>query len=467
MLRLLHGSTQTCDGLTRREALHAGSLSLAGLTLPGLLRAEAQRAITPSSAIAPRAKSVIVLFLSGGPSQLDMWDPKPDAPSEIRGTFEPIATNRPGIQITEYLPRLARNADKFCILRSVSHPDTNHPSAAYWMMVGTRFERPQPDARFMSRLDRPNPGSALHYLLGSQSGMPPFVLIPEAIAPNGPERAGQHAGFLGAAYDPYRINSDPNLRDYSPGPLRPPSGMPAARLTARHQLLRSISRHARYLEASAASRDLDPYYAEAFDLVSSPAAQRAFDVSQEPAAVRERYGWHVFGQSVLVARRLVEAGVRLVQVNWVRHDRGKGGQGFDSHRDHLTWARSDLLPPTDHALAALLEDLHDRGLLQETMVICTGEFGRTPRFNTAGGRDHWPQCFSVVLAGGGIAGGQVYGSSDKLAAFPASAPVSPQQIIATLYHSMGIAPRTVLHDGLNRPHTLVDAEPLHELLSQG
>ena len=466
MLRLLYGCTQTCDGVTRREALRAGGLSLAGLSLPRLLRAESQRPVAVSSRNAPRAKSAIVLFLSGGPSQLDMWDLKPDAPREIRGSFEPIATNQPGIRISEHLPRLARNADKFCILRSVSHSDSTHPSAAYWMMVGSRFERPLADARFMSRLDRPNPGSVLHYVLGSSRGMPPFVLLPEAIAPNGPERAGQHAGFLGAAYDPYRINSDPNRPDFSPGPLKPPSGMPAARLSARYQLLKSIDRHARYLEASAASRELDPYYVRAFDLVASASAQRAFDISHEPASVRDRYGHHVFGQSTLVARRLIEAGVRLVQVNWVRHDKGQGGQGFDSHRDHLAWARTELLPPTDRALAALLEDLHDRGLLEETMVICTGEFGRTPRFNSAGGRDHWPQCFSVVVAGGGIRGGQVYGSSDRLAAFPASTPVSPQQIIATLYHSMAIAPRTVLHDNLSRPHILVDAEPLHELLAR-
>ena len=464
MLDLFGDGTKTCGGLTRREALRAGGLSLAGLTLPGVLRAEA-RQNGSASRVTPRAKSAIVLFLSGGPSQLDMWDPKPNAPCEIRGTFEAINTNQPDIQISEHLPRLAANADKFCILRSVSHPDTSHPSAAYWMMVGTRFERPQPDARFMSRLDRPNPGSALHYLLGSSREMPPFVMIPEAIQPNGPERAGQHAGFLGAAYDPYRINSDPNLPEYSPGPLRTAYSVPAARLTARHRLLQSLERHARYLETCSASRDLDPYYAKAFDLISSSSAQRAFDVSREPDAVRKRYGRHVFGQSVLVARRLVEAGVRLVQVNWVRHDKGKGGPGFDTHRDHLARAKNDLLPPTDHALAALLEDLHDRGLLDETMVICTGEFGRTPRFNSAGGRDHWPHCFSVVVAGGGIAGGQVFGSSDKQAAFPASNPVSPQQIIATLYRRMGVAPRSILFDNEHRPHTLVDAEPLHALLA--
>ena len=191
----------------------------------------------------------------------------------------------------------------------------------------------------MSRLDRPNPGSALHYLLGSSHGMPPFVMIPEAIQPNRPD-AGQHAGYLGAAYDPYRINSDPNLPEYSPGPLKTEAGMPVARLAARRQLLRSLGRHARYLETCSASRNLNPYYAKAFDLISSNSAQRAFDVSREAAAVRDRYGRHAFGQSVLVARRLVEAGVRLVQVNWVRHDNGKGGPGFDSHRDHLAWAQS-------------------------------------------------------------------------------------------------------------------------------
>src|SRR5207237_794160 len=212
------------------------------------------------------------------------------------------------------------------------------------------------------------------------NNMPAWVMVPEAISPVGPERPGQHAGFLGAAYDPYRVNSDPNSPGYSPGSLNPAAEVSRARLDGRRRLLNRVGREARHLDQAAVATVLDPYYTRAFDLISSPAAQRAFDIAAESGRTRDRYGRHIFGQSVLLARRLVEAGVRLVHVNWVRHDNGSGGQGYDSHRDHLSWARSELLPPTDAAFAALIEDLSERGLLDETLVIMMGEFGRTPRF---------------------------------------------------------------------------------------
>ncbi len=236
------------------------------------------------------------------------------------------------------------------------------------------------------------------------------------------------------------------------------------RLDARRNLLRQVSEQSRHLEQAAVARTLDPYYTRAFDLISSPAAQRAFDIGAESAATRDRYGRHIFGQSVLLARRLVEAGVRLVHVNWVRHDNGPGGQGYDSHRDHLNWARTELLPPTDSAFAALIEDLSMRGLLDETLVVMMGEFGRTPRFNSAGGRDHWPNCFSVVMAGGGIRGGQVYGSSDRIGAYPTANPVTPQDLMATLYHCLGIDPHSLIHDLQNRPYTLAEGAPVQALL---
>ena len=236
------------------------------------------------------------------------------------------------------------------------------------------------------------------------------------------------------------------------------------RLEGRRGLLRGIGQQARFLERTVAGRSLDPYYVKAFDLVSSPAAQRAFAIGAEPARTRDRYGRHVFGQSVLLARRLVEAGVRLVQVNWVRHDKAKGGQGYDSHRKHLDWCRDELLPPTDRACASLIEDLSDRGLLGETLVLIVGEFGRTPRFNKDGGRDHWSKCFSVVLAGGGIRGGQVYGSSDKIGAFPTSLPVTPQDLVATLYSCLGIDPHQLIHDQQDRPYVLAEGQPLTALL---
>jgi hypothetical protein len=282
--------------------------------------------------------------------------------------------------------------------------------------------------------------------------------------PNGPERAGQHAGFLGAAFDPFRINSDPNLPDYSPGVLQVPADLTPLRLGGRRSLLGAIEAQGGLHDCGELPEEFEAYYARAFDLISSKAARRAFTLDDEPDAVRDRYGRHVFGQSVLLARRMVEAGVRLVQVNWVRHDNGKGGQGYDSHRDHLNWARTELLPPTDAAFSALIEDLDARGLLDETLVIMMGEFGRTPRFNDAGGRDHWPHCFSVVLAGGGIRGGQVLGASDKVAAFPASDPVTPGDLIATLYQCLGVNPRTLIHDLQDRPFVLADGDPLDALL---
>lgn len=451
--------TRHCDGITRRELLRVGAIGLGGLTLPALLRLQ-EAAARPAG----KARSVILLFLNGGPSHLDMWDLKPQAPEEIRGTFQPIRTSVPGIQVSEYMPRMARLAHHYAILRSVHHSTPNHPAASYWMMVGSPMQRNAPQVVTMSREDRPHPGSVLAKLLPPPRALPAFVMVPEAISPVGPERPGQHAGFFGAAYDPYRVNSDPNLPSYSAGALHPGQDVTVRRLEDRQELLEQIGRQAKLLEHSSAAQALDPHYARAFDLLASPAAQRAFDIAAESAQTRDRYGRHVFGQSVLLARRLVEAGVRLVHVNWVRHDNGKGGQGYDSHRDHLHWAKTELLPPTDAAFAALLEDLVERGLLDETLVIMMGEFGRTPRFNSNGGRDHWPSCFSVVLAGGGVKPGQVLGASDRIGAYPISHPVTPQDLMATLYHCLGVDPHTVIYDLQHRPYALVEGTPVHALL---
>ena len=436
--------------MTRRDCVRIG---LGGLTLPVLLRATASAG---SSTVAPKARSVIVLFLSGGPSQLDMWDMKPDAPEEIRGTFRPIASNVPGIQICEHLPRMARIADKYAIVRSVTHEQSAHPAAAYWMMSGSPIARPAPDASFLSRVDRPHLGSVLSKLVGAPvPSMPPFVMVPEAMAPNGPERAGQHAGFLGPSFDPYRINSDPNLDDYSPGVLAPPVELSASRLRGRRALLDRI-------EPDEPSDDhgMDEFQSKAFDLLCSDTARRAFDIGLETDSTRDRYGRHSFGQSTLLARRMVEAGVRLVHVNWVRHDDGKGGQGYDTHGKHLSLAKDDLLPPTDAAFSSLVEDLDRRGLLDETLVVMMGEFGRTPRFNSAAGRDHWPHCFSVVMAGGGIKGGQVHGASDRSAAYPALDAVTPEDLLATIYHALGIDPQTIILDPLDRPFALANGSPI-------
>ncbi len=439
--------------LSRRALVRVGALGLGGLTLPALLGQ--RRAI---GATAPRARSAIILFLSGGPAHQDMWDLKPDAPEAVRGTFRPIDTNVAGIRVTEHMPRMARLADKYAIVRSMTHRQTNHPAAAYWMMVGSPNQRPVAETNAMSRADRPHVGSALAKMLSPRGSMPPFVMLPEAMNPNGPERSGQHAGFLGAAFDPYRINSDPSRPDFSPGALEPAPGLTADRLLVRRALRDAAG------TSDLPMPDVDAGYEKAFDLIAAPAVRRAFDIAAEPEEVRDRYGRHVFGQSVLLARRMVEAGVRLVHVNWVRHDNGPGGQGYDTHKDHLRWAKDKLLPPTDAAFSSLVEDLDRRGLLDETLVVMMGEFGRTPKFNKNGGRDHWSNCFSVVLAGGGIRGGQVYGASDKIGAYPASDPVTPQDLIATVYHGLGVDPHALIHDQQGRPYVLADGRPLLSLM---
>ncbi len=458
MLRLdvRHGS-QHCDGMTRRDWLRIGALGVGALTLPNLLRLEGA---TSSDRRGARARSVIFLFLSGGPSHLDMWDLKPDAPEEIRGTFRPASTRTAGIRICEHMPQTAAVMDQCAIIRSMQHVTGNHPAAQYWMMVGSPMTRLAPQVVTMSREDRPHIGAAAARLLPPNPRMPAWVMVPEAISPVGPERPGQHAGFLGAAYDPYRVNSDPNSNAYSAGALALAEEMNRLRLDTRRALLREVSQQSRFLDETAPAQTLDPYYTRAFDLVSSPEAQRAFDISREPARMRDRYGRHIFGQSVLLARRLVEAGVRLVHVNWVRHDNGPGLQGYDSHRDHLQWARDELLPPTDRAFGTLIQDLAERGLLDQTLVVVMGEFGRTPRFNAEGGRDHWPNCFSVMLAGGGIRGGQVVGASDRIGAQPTTNPVRPQDLTATIYDLLGIDPHTTIYDLQRRPLALVEGEAL-------
>ena len=469
-LSAYHGD-QYCDGITRRELFRVGGIGLGGITLSHLLSLQetAAGSVDSKRKRKVRAKSVVILYLSGGPSQLDMWDMKPEAPQEVRGTFRPIPTNVPGIHVSEHMPRMARLADKYTIVRSMSHNEADHIKGGFWVWTGGRLQRPVIQASGMKREDRPHVGSILHKLLGAPPTMPPFVMVPEYVSPVGEPRPGQYAGFLGATYDPYLIDSDPNLRDYTPGALKPHRDAPLPRLKNRRALLGNINRQAKHLERTVAVQSLDQYYAKAFSLISSSAAQRAFDVTDEPAETRDRYGRHIFGQSTLIARRLVEAGVRLVQVNFIRHDNAKGGQGYDSHSvppspPHLPWAKTELLPPTDAAFAALIEDLAKRGLLDETLVVMMGEFGRTPRFNSNGGRDHWPQCYSLVLAGAGLPGGRVYGKSDKTAAYPISDPVSPEQILATLYHLVGVDPHREVHDQQNRPYRLVEAEPVYGLL---
>lgn len=459
-----------CDGLTRREALRVGGIGLGGLTLPGLLRHQARGADAKAAAgkgpSFGRAKSVIVFCTNGGTAQMDSFDPKPDAPAEVRGTFKPIATSVPGVSLNEYLPRLAKLQHKTAILRAIHHNQTLHPTAIYLTLCGDTLARVvTPDSATMSREDRPHFGAVATKLLPVPKDLPGWVMLPEAMGPNGPEWPGQFAGFLGSAHDPYRINSFPGSPGFSPGALASNPDVTADRVHDRRTLLDQLGHGARYLDEVAATTTIDPHYAKAFDVISSPRAQKAFDLDAETDATRDRYGRHYFGQSCLMARRLVEAGVRLVQINWLRSNiGGPGGPGYDTHANHFAITRDQLYPPTDQAFSTLLEDLDERGLLDETLVIFHNEFGRTPKVNPRGGRDHWPQCYSTLLAGGGIKGGAVYGASDKIGAYPAADPVTPKDVLATVYHLLGIDIESILYDKLHRPHKLVHGEAIRALI---
>lgn len=426
--------------LTRRDWLRVGSLGAAGLALPGLLRA---RAAGPS----PRARSCILLFLFGAPAHQDLWDLKPDAPADVRGEFRPIATTVPGLQFGEHLPRTAQQAHRLAVIRSVTHPDNTHTVAMHYMLTGTRHAEPSTNPQNKPS-DFPTFGAVLRYLRPGAGPLPAGISLnapANQVSANNHIFPGFFAGFLGRAYDPLFVADDPSRPDFRPFPAA--EGM-AERYGARRALLGALG-----------GAD-NPYHERAFDLLTSSAAQRAFNLSREDERTRQRYGMHPFGQGCLLARRLVEAGVPLVTVNWARDD-----AFWDTHSDNFNQLKQKLLPPFDRAYAALLDDLSQRGLLDETLVVCLGEFGRTPKINKAAGRDHWAACNSVVLAGGGVRGGQVYGASDRQAAYPAHSPVTPQDLAATIYHALGIDPRTELRDPLNRPLPLTSGQPLGALFA--
>lgn len=445
-------------GATRREWLCAGGISTFGLMLPDLLHA---RETAPSSARPRsfgRAKSCILAFLFGAPAHQDIWDLKPDAPADIRGEFQPIASNVPGIMLGEHIPRIAGQAHHLAILRSVSHPDNTHTVAMHYMLTGHRHLKPATNPQNQPT-DFPTFGAILQKYRATNGQLPAGISLN---APANQVSAANHifpgffAGFLGSAYDPMFVSQDPCQPGFEPFPVV--AGSDAERLGGRRTLLAEVERRRRALVQTAAERSHDRCQARAFDLVTSPASRRAFDLAQENDRLRDRYGRSPFGQGLLLARRLVEAGVGLVTVNWARDD-----AFWDTHANNFGQLKRDLLPPFDRAFSALLEDLHTRGLLDETLVVCLGEFGRTPRINGQAGRDHWAPCNSVVLAGGGVRGGQVVGASDRHAAYPATVPVTPDDLAATIYHALGIEPSFLIHDPLNRPYTLSGGTALVDL----
>jgi len=448
-------------GIVRREFLQVGFSGFLGLGLTGLLAGKARAA----GGTKPRAKSMILVFLSGGLCHLDSFDMKPDAPEGIRGEFKPIATKVPGLRICEHLPGLAAHADELAIVRSMSHPQTNHLNATHQILTG----HSQPGAFFdkiASRTDYPCYASALDYLRPRPDGVPSGVLLPTFLMEGPLVWPGQHAGFLGSKHDPWQIKQDPNKPDFRVENASLPVGFSVEQLDRRRNLLDEIGAR-RDAQAAAASWGHDPMAEQrevAYSLLLSGKVARAFDIGREDPRVRDRYGRHRFGQSLLLARRLVQAGVPIVQVNLGQV------QNWDTHSGNFKRLKGELLPPTDRGVSALLEDLAATGLLDETLVVLTGEFGRTPRIgkttgnlNTADGRDHWSKVFSTVFAGGGVRGGQAIGQSDRIGAYPASRPYTPADLAATIYASLGVDPATELRDRLDRPIRLCDGEPIAPL----
>jgi uncharacterized protein (DUF1501 family) len=454
--------------MSRREFLRAGSLALplAGLGLPHLLAA---RSTSPPRT---RAKACIVLFMWGGPAHQDTWDLKPNAPAQYRGAFRPITTSVPGIHICEHLPRLARHADKLALLRAMTHDDVNHTTATSHLLTGRAI--PRPEAALGE--DWPSYGAVLARLGRGRGPLPPFVSMMPRV-PNGAPRFveqshGQGAGWLGPLYGPLRIDADASKPDYQVGELSLRAEVPAARTRRRVELLRRLDAQRRQLDAEAA-QTARGHQDRAFALLSSRRAAQAFDLSCEPLRVRERYGLNIHGQAVLQARRLVEAGVPLVTVFWQNDGITNVSVYWDTHSRNFIDLQTRLCPVTDQAFSALLEDLQQRGMLDETLVVWTGEMGRTPRVGQsvpggagagADGRDHWARVFTTVLAGGGIKGGVVHGSSDRLAAYPATNPTRPADLAATVYHCLGVDPQMQLRDRLGRPMTLCEGEPIRAVL---
>ena len=440
-----------CDGLTRRDFLHAGSLGLLGLTLP------ATQALART-----RDEDVngIMLFLVGGPSQLDTWDMKPAAPSEIRGPFKPIATNVPGIQISEIFPRMATLMDKVALVRTCNHQATAVHDTGHQMMQTGRL--------FTGGLEHPHMGCVLAKLKGPKGEAPPHVLMPRPIGNTGGGMPhGQSAGYLGKTFDPFVLNADPSAKDFKVPDLLPPDYLTAVRESRRRTLRESVDGSVKAFEASSDARLLDANFQQAYKLMSSKAARDAFDLKAEPDSVRDRYGRSRFGQSCLLARRLVERGVRFVTVNM-----------FETVFNEITWDihgsapfspidcyKNEIGPNFDAGYSALIEDLSRIGLLKNTVVMAFGEFGRTPKINPAGGRDHHPGCWTSLFAGGSIQGGHIVGTSDEIGGAPKDRPVSTAEIAATVFHALRVPLDTELPGPQNRPLRIVDhgVEPIREL----
>ena len=450
--------------LSRRDLLRVGGMGLLGLNMPTLLRASEQ-----TSKIAPKAKSVIFLFQWGGPSHVDMFDMKPDAPREIRGPYKPIATSADGIQICEHLPNVAKIMDKVTLVRSVHHTMNNHNSAGYYALTGhsPRVD----DQRLRDSLDlHPGYGSVVDHLAPNKGEIPTAISYPHYIG-DGSRTPGQRASYLGQKHDPLIILEDPNASNFQLPQLSLPQDLSYERLTARRGLQQIIDEQSRLLDYSSKAAGLDQYYEKALSMLDSAKLRKAFDLSKEPESLREAYGRHTYGQSCLLARRLVEAGSKFVTAHFAASIGGrsktKGGwdtHGFDNTR-MFPIVEAYHLPITDQTLPVLLNDLEDRGLLDETLVVWTGEFGRTPKINKNASRDHWPKCYTTLLAGGGVKRGYVHGASDKEGAYPADKPVRPDDLAATMFYLLGIDPKTEVHGIGGRPLVIAEGDPIMDIIA--
>jgi hypothetical protein len=429
-----------CDGISRRDFIRVGALGFVGLSLTDMLRLQAASADGGASA---KAKSVIILWMDGGPPQHDTWDPKPNAPADIRGEFKAIGTKADGVQICELLPKMAKQMDKVALLRTVAHNEGAHERAQHLLLTGWH---PLPSLVY------PSMGSVVSKELGPVGALPPYVAIPSSSFASG--YGG--AGYLEAAFNPFSVGGDPNNAKFTVRDVALPDGVTVDRFDGRRTLLQALDSTFKRFDGMPVRTSRSAFYTRAYDMISSPQAKKAFNIAEEPAKVRDRYGRTPFGQSCLLARRLVEAGVRFVNVSM---------GGWDTHSDNFKQLKDHLMTPLDDGYSALVEDLHQRGLLESTLVVWMGEFGRTPHVNQLAGRDHWPDTSCVLLSGAGIRGGQVIGASDAEGGKPVDRKVAPEEIAATIYQKLGIDWQKEYVTPQNRPVKILAAgEPIKELV---
>jgi hypothetical protein len=446
-------------GITRRNMLQVGAISALNLCLPDVLAAGDRLS---GKEVAPKADSCILVFLNGGPSHLDMWDMKPDEPKETRSEFKPIATSVAGIQVCEHVPRLAKLMGRCTLVRSVHHDQVAHAPAVYTALTGVK-SNVRAGIMGAKPTDHPAVGSVVGLHRPAKSSLLPYVLMPYLTAEGagGPPQPGFLGGWVGPAHDPLLVLHSGKGDGFTMPALSLGTSMSSERVQERKVLLDQLSQMGLPVRAGQA-QEMGSLQAKACDLLTSAAAQRAFQLDQEPMRLRDAYGRNIYGQSLLLARRLVEAGTRLACVSWAPN----ANATWDTHGGNFTKLKNELLPPFDAGISALLTDLGERGMLERTLVVVMGEIGRTPQINNGAGRDHWGFCYTVLFAGGGIQGGLVHGASDKHGAYPSSCPVDAADVIATIYHSLGIPADLEIHDRLNRPLPLVPGgAPVTELFA--